>query len=328
MRQDIIEKLKESGLCGRGGAGFPVWLKWEQVKKAKADKKYIVCNAAEGDPGVFKDGFLLQNHLPEVVDGIKIALRTIKKSEAVFYLRKDYYKSFGRKIKKETKGLPVSLYKKPGGFLAGEETCVCAAIEGKRPEPRLKPPFPGEAGVFSFPTLINNVETSYYVSKIVEGEYKRQRFYCLSGRVKHKGVFELAENLTIKEILEQTGNYPKFDFFVQAGGGACGGIYLENELSQKIEGLGSIIVFDKRNFKSLAFMKNLTTFFMEHNCDKCAPCREGVYRISEILNQKNKFDQKTLDDLFFVMEETSFCGLGKGAPCSLKGIVEKVLNEK
>ena len=202
--KNIITKLKENNLLGRGGASFPTSIKWKTVKKAKAKKKYIICNGAEGEPNLFKDGFILQNYPKEVIEGIKIALKTIDHSSAYIYLRKDYYRKFKRKLEKLIKGLPITLFKKTGDYLAGEETSVFEAIEGERPEPRIKPPFPSQSGLWGYPTLINNVETFYCVAKIAKGKYKGTCFYSISGDIKNKGVYELPENYSISQILKET----------------------------------------------------------------------------------------------------------------------------
>ena len=327
MEKDIIQKLKDSGLTGRGGAGFPAGVKWEAVKNASQKfsvKTYIICNAAEGEPDVFKDKFILDNYLPEIINGIKIALNTFENSVAYIYLNHNYYDESKDKIERTASGLPISLVKKPDKYIAGEETSVIEVIEGKRPEPRLKPPYPTEAGLWGGPTLINNVETFYYVSKVSKGEYKNTRFFCVSGDVKNKGVFELSENFTVKEILRQTQNFPEADFFVQVGGGACGQILLTNELNQPVCGAGSIVVYDKEKTDLFELMKKWADFFIKGNCDKCVPCREGVYRISEMVKTR-KIDKKILEDLCFVLENTSFCPLGKSAAISFKSLINKLI---
>lgn len=320
---DIIEKLKNSNLTGRSGSDFPTGLKWEMVKNAQAEKKYIICNASEGEPSVFKDGFILKNYPEEIINGIKIALETIDNSSAYIYLRKDYYEKFKDKLKKLSKNLPVKLFKKRGGYLAGEETVACQVIEGKRPEPRLKPPYPTEKGLFDFPTLINNLETFYSVSKIAKGQYENKRFYSLSGDLKKPGVFELSEDWSIEKILRETSNYPNFDFFVKAGGGAVGEILLPYELKQKVAGQGAIIVFNKKKTNLISLMKEWAEFFQKENCDKCVPCREGIFRINQMLKTR-KVDKKLIEDLVFILEETSFCGLGKGAALSFKSLINKL----
>ncbi len=352
--KNIIAKLKESGLLGRGGAGFPTGLKWEMVKTNKGEKKYIICNGSEGEPNVFKDGFILENYPEEVIEGIKIALetfgngsslikfgqgRTLPNLEtfAYIYLCKDYYEKFKEKLEKLTKGLPITLFKKTGGYIAGEETSIIEAIEGKRPEPRIRPPFPTKVGLWGFPTLVNNVETFYYAAKIAKDEYKGTRFYSISGDVKNKGVYELPEDWSIKQVLRKTRNLPDYDFFVQAGGGAVGEILLPDELNRPARGGGAIIVFDRKKTSPFSLMKKWADFFLEGNCDKCVPCREGGYRIAEML-KKEKVDpspfgkkagvnKKTLEDLFFVLEQTSFCALGRGVVIPFRSLINKLLNE-
>lgn len=320
----IISKLKKHNILGRSGSGFPVGLKWEIVKQAKANKKYIVVNGAEGEPNVFKDKYILENYPEEIIQGIKIALETIDNSSAYIYLRKDYYKKFSKDLKKLIKGLPIELFEKTGGYLAGEETVVCQAIEGGKLEPRIKPPFPSQEGLWGCPTLINNVETFYCVSKIAKNEYKNNKFYSISHDIKHKGVYELPEDSTIKQILKQTNNLPDFDFFVQAGGGASGEFLLSKELNRQVKGIGSIIVYNRDTTNAFFLMKKLVEFFHKENCDKCVPCREGIYRINEMFERK-QIDKKTLKDLFFVLEETSFCPFGKGAVNSLMSLYSKLL---
>lgn len=316
--QDIISKLKQSQLLGRSGSGFPTGLKWEIVKKAKAKKKYIICNGAEGEPGVFKDHFILKNYLEEVINGVKIALETIDNSAVFIYLRKDYFDKFENQLKEMIKDYPILLFKKKGGYLAGEETSICEIIEGRAGEPRIKPPQISNVGLFGSPTLINNVETFYYVSKIAKGEYDKTRFYTISGKVKNSGVFQLPINWSIKKILEKTNNYPKFKFFVKTGGKMTGEILLSKELNGQAKGAGAIVVY-RATTKPSKLMKELSEFFMNENCDKCVPCREGMYRINEMF-KKNKVDEKLLDDIIFVLKKTSLCSLGRGAAFSFESI--------
>jgi len=321
--KNIITKLKKANLLGRSGSNFPTGLKWEMVKRAKARKKYIICNASEGEPNVFKDGFILGNYPEEVIKGIEIALEAIDNSSAYIYLREDYYEKFKNRLKKLTEGLPIALFKKTGGYLAGEETSLLESIEGKRPEPRVKPPFPAQSGLWGHPTLINNVETFYYAAKIAEGEYQNTRFYSISGDVKNKGVYELPESYSISQVLKETKNLPDFDFFVQAGGGATGEILLPNELNQPVKGAGGIIVFNRRKVNLFSLMKKWADFFLEENCDKCVPCREGVFRLAEMI-KKEKIDKKILEDLFFVLEQTSFCALGKSIVTPFRSSINKL----
>lgn len=307
---NIIGKLKRSGLCGRSGSDFPTGLKWEIVKKIKAEKKYVIANGAEGEPGSFKDEFVLKNHSHRVIEAIEIAMETIKADKAYLYLKKDYLKKFEGNLEKIIGKKPITLFQKRGGYLAGEETSVCEVIEGKAPEPRIKPPFPSQAGLWGFPTLINNVETFFRVSQIARKEYENKRFYSLSGDVKKRGVYDLSENWAIEKILKETNNFPDFDFFIQAGGGAIGEILLPNELNRPVGGIGAIIVFNRKKTNIQFLMKKWIDFFLTENCDKCTPCREGVFRISEMIN-KGIIDPEIFKELCFVLTKTSFCPLGK-----------------
>ena len=324
---DIISKLKESGLTGRSGSGFPTGLKWEAVKGAVADKKYIVCNGSEGEPNVSKDSFILENYPEEVIKGIKIALETIDNSSAYIYLKSDYYQKYKTKLEELIGDSPIIIFKKTGGYLAGEETCVCEVIEGKSPVPRIKPPFPSEVGLWGYPTLINNVETFYRVAQIAEDNYKGGRLYSIAGDVEKPGTYELLENMTIKQILQETGNLPDVDagedFFVQSGG-ISGEILLPNELDQKLKGIGGIVVYDREKTDPMSLMKKWAEFFMAENCDKCTPCREGVYRINEML-KKEEIDKEKMDDFLFVLEQTSFCALGKGVAVPFRSLINKLL---
>ncbi len=326
--ENIIAKLKEQNLLGRGGAGFPTGLKWEMVKKANASKKYIICNGSEGEPAVFKDGFILENYPQDVIYGIKMAIETIDQSSAYIYLRKDYCQKFKANLGKLIKRFPITIFQKTGGYLAGEETTLINAIEGKkRLEPKIKPPFPSQSGLFEYPTLINNVETFYYVSKIAKGEYKKTRFYSISGDIKNKGVYELPESYPISEILKKTGNWPDSNFFVQVGGGASGEILLKEELGRSACGAGAIIVFDKKKTNPVSLMKKWADFFAKENCDKCVPCREGIFRISDML-KKGKIDEAQIEDIFFILKETSFCALGKSAAIPFESLLSKVYEKK
>lgn len=320
---DIIQKIKDAGLTGRGGAGFPTGDKWEAVKNANGDKKYVIVNASEGEPGVMKDGFILENYPEEMINGIKVALETFPNSEAYIYLRKDYYDKFKANLVELTKNLPITLTREPGGYLCGEESTLIESIEGHRFEPRMKPPFPTEAGLYGCPTLINNLETFYWVSKISKDEYHGNRFYSLSGDILNPGVFEFSTNWSIEQILKETKNFPEVPFFVQVGGGASGIVRTEEELGEKVGGAGSIIIYDKEKTDPKVLMKKWIDFYFNENCGKCVPCREGVYRIKEMLDADDT-DMEKLKDVVFALKETSFCPLGKGVSIPFESFLEKV----
>jgi len=327
MSKDIITKLKDANLLGRGGAAFPTYLKWQMVKEVEASKKYIVANGSEGEPDTDKDGYIVANHPQELIDGIKIALDYLDNSSAYIYLRKDYYTKYKTKLEKLIGKLPIKVFKEKGGYLSGEETVVCQEIENKIRRPRFKPPFPGQAGINSFPTLINNIETFYYVAKITQGKYKNTRLFTVKGDIKNPGVYELPVGLTIADVLKQSKNMPASDFFVQVGGGASGEIFLAKELNHSVDGSGSIVVYDLKKTDPYVLMKRWIDFFMEENCDKCTPCREGTYRLHEMIKNK-QLDKAILNDLLFVLENTSFCALGKMVVPPFKTLSEKVLKLK
>jgi len=324
----IIEQLKQFGLLGKSGSNFPVWKKWEAVKNATANKKFVICNASEGEPMVNKDRFILDNWLKDVVDGIKLAIEETKASQGYVYLNADFYQRYKQNLIKLIGNSPIELFQKPAGYLAGEETSLLNAIEGKPPTPRIKPPYPTEQGLWNCPTLINNVETFYWINKIAQDQYKNNRFYCIEGEIINKGVFELPLNYTIEQILKQTKNYPNFPFFLQVGGGAVGEILLENELQKPINGLASIIIFNKEKTNPVDLIKGWAEFLMLQNCDHCTPCREGLYRINEALqqNQNNltKENLKGLQEIFNVLEKTSLCPFGKTAYLPFKTALEKL----
>ncbi|MFA5431791.1 MAG: NADH-ubiquinone oxidoreductase-F iron-sulfur binding region domain-containing protein [Candidatus Paceibacterota bacterium] len=322
----IIEKLKESGLKGRGGGGFPVGLKWELAKKAKGKIKYVICNASEGEPNVFKDGYILRNHLDEVIKGIDLAMKTISAEVGYIYINSKYYQELKEKIDLAIGKRKIIIFEKKARYIGGEETAICESIEGKRAEPRKKPPFLTDNGLFNCPTLMNNVETFYYVSKVALGKYDKKRFYSINGDVENAGVYELPEEMTIFEVLKKTSNYPSFDFFAQIGGGASGEIMIMEELNRPATGAGSITIFNKKKTDVFVLMEKWAEFFHLGNCDKCVPCREGAYRIYEMVKTR-KLDYEILDSLFLSLRESSFCALGRGIPTPFVSLIEKVIKK-
>lgn len=323
METDIIQKLKEADLRGRGGAGFPTYLKWEGVLKAKAPKKYIVCNAAEGELDLKKDKYILENYLEDVVLGIKIALDVIDNSSAYIYLNKEYFSLFENKLNNLIKDLDIKLISEDNGYIGGEESVALNVIEGIDPTPRKRPPFVSEKGLFGYPTLVNNVETFYCISKINKGEYIKNRFYMIVGKNIQGGIYELKEGMTIEEILKETNNYLDSPFYVQAGGGAVGEIMIKEEFNKPVIGEGFIRVVSYSE-DPYELMQRWAEFLVNGNCDKCTPCREGTYRILEMI-KKRKLDVRELEDLFLVLEKTSFCALGKGIPVPFRSLINKVI---
>ncbi|MCX6796811.1 MAG: hypothetical protein NTW06_04950, partial [Candidatus Falkowbacteria bacterium] len=210
-----------------------------------------------------------------------------------------------------TKGTKIELFKKDhsAGYVGGEESTAINHIEGKRIEPRLRPPFIATVGLWNYPTLVNNVETFYDVSLVAADQYEHKRFYTINGDCLNTGVYQFPEDWTIEKILKETKNYPNFEFFVQIGGDASGIILNSKQLKQVASGAASITVYSIIKHKPIDLMRKWALFFSEESCGQCTACREGTYRLREALEIAN-FDWKLVDDLLNNLEETSFCGLG------------------
>ena len=313
---NLLTKIKKAKLVGRGGAGFLTHLKWEFAKEAEGKPKYVICNASEGEIGLFKDLHILKTFPEDVVKGMVLAMDFLKTKKAYFNFNANYYKRVKSKLnpilkKYEKKGYKFEIYQEPPSYIGGEETALLNAIEGKRVEPRSKPPYPGKSGLFGKPTLIHNVETLFNIAMVDADKFDSKRFYCISGKVKNKGVYHLFDELTIYQILEQTKNLPDFDFFAQVGGGASGVIYNADQVREEImTGAGSLQIFptttDPRKML-LSWFK----FYMDESCGKCTPCREGTYQLYEMVKNSKNIPWKKILDIVEVMEETSFCALGR-----------------
>ena len=336
----VLNKIKKANLVGRGGGCFPTAVKWEMVKKAAGNKKYVICNASEGEPGVKKDGYILENFGERVIDGMKIATDFLlvdnvknKKSKcdvkSYIFINHKYHKKFGKKLNKiiaDLKKYEIELFVKPvgSGYIGGEETSILNAIEGKRVEPRLRPPFPTTNGLWDYPTLVNNVETFYNVSLVAADEFKKNRFCTVSGDCLNSGVYELADDLTIEKILKKTNNYPKFDFFVQVGGDASGEVLNSKQLNKPAGGAGSITIYNAKKYKPKEMLKKWISFFVNESCGQCTPCREGVYRLNEIINSP-EINWELLEELLNNLDEASFCGLGSVVPVPIRSYRRNVM---
>ena len=324
---DIIERLKASNLTGRGGANFPTWIKWDAVRKYQGEKTYIIANGSEGEPAVFKDEYILKKFPAEFIKGIKIALETFTNSEAVIYLNHRYYDRYKKSLERHSKGLPIKYFRKTARYIAGDETALLSHVEGKRDEPRVKPPYPAEAGLYGMPTLINNIETYYRIYEIVHDKYSAKTFFSISGDIKKPGVYEFAVDCQVDKVLKESGNYPKVDFFIQYGGGAAGAIYLPQELEAVLPGAASIVVYNLKKTDPYWLMERWATFYAAENCDKCTPCREGSNRILQMMRSRH-LDFKILGDLFNALEQTSFCPLGRGMSAPYKTLINKVIKNE
>jgi NADH:ubiquinone oxidoreductase subunit F (NADH-binding) len=337
---DIIAKIKKAQLLGRGGASFPVWHKWSAVAEAvrlnknqstndeMAGECYVVCNASEGEPGVLKDGYLLENKPEAVIGGIKLAIDFFGATKGIIYLNGDYFKKYrlGLEAAIKANGSAIELFRKPhdAGYIGGEETTLLNVLEGKLAEPRLKPPYPTESGLWGKPTLVNNVETFYDVYRLSVGDYKPTRFYTVSGDCLFEGVFELEDGLTAKEVLRATHNYPKFDFFVQLGGDGSGEVCHHSQLDRPVGGAGTIHVYSTAKHEPVGLIRQWANFFLHESCGKCTPCREGTFRLSEVLAEPHP-DWLLVRDFLDNLGVASFCSLGLSVPTPIISYIKNVL---
>jgi len=327
----ILEKIKQAGLVGRGGAAFPVASKWAAVNNAVGDKKYIIINASEGEPGVKKDDYILQNHLDEVLLGVKLADDFIGAETIYFYLNHNYFSRYKSKIIKNAKGYDldkkIKLFVKPKEhlYIGGEESTLLNIIEGGIIEPRLRPPFPAEKGLFSCPTLVNNVETFYNVALVERGDFYDFRFFTVTGAVKNPGVYSYPAKWTINMVLRESNNYPLFPFFAQVGGDASGEVLNDQQLDKLVGGAGSIKVYNLERHNSETLLKYWLDFFRKSSCGRCVPCREGTFRLKEMMDS-GSIDLKIFSQILDNLESSSLCAYGASVPLPIVSYFKNILN--
>jgi NADH-quinone oxidoreductase subunit F len=333
-REEVIAEIKSSGLRGRGGAGFPTGLKWEFAYKAKSDKKYIVCNADEGDPGAFMDRSVLEGDPHSILEGMAIGAYAIGADEGYVYCRAEYplaVKRINLAIKDaEKKGLlgnnilgtnfsfHLKLKEGAGAFVCGEETALIASIEGKRGMPRIRPPFPAQSGIWGKPTNINNVETFANIAWIINkgasefSKYgteksKGTKVFALAGKIKKSGLVEVPIGMTLREVIYDIGGGMKTekDFKAVQLGGPSGGCIPKELLDTKIDydtiqatgaimGSGGMVVMDESTCM-IDVAKFFLSFVQSESCGKCTFCRIGSKRMLEILDKISKGEGKMED---------------------------------
>lgn len=358
MTQDeVIQEILDSGLRGRGGAGFPTGMKWKFAKAAQNDKKYVVCNADEGDPGAFMDRSVLEGDPHVVVEAMAIAAYAIGADEGYVYVRAEYpiavkrltiainqareYGLLGKDIMGTGFNFDLHVRLGAGAFVCGEETALLNSIEGKRGEPRPRPPFPANEGAFKKPTVLNNVETLANIPKIIrEGakwfadmgteDSKGTKVFAVGGKIANTGLVEVEMGTTLREIVYDIGGgIPDNKAFKAAQtGGPSGGCIPAQHLDTPIDfkslaqigsmmGSGGLIVMDEDNC-----MVDVARFFMDfivdESCGKCSPCRIGTKRMLEILNricdgEGEEGDVEKLEDLAKAIKAGSLCALGQTA---------------
>lgn len=351
---EIINELQEAGLRGRGGAGFPTWRKLKFAYDADGDIKYIVCNADEGEPGTNKDRILLSADPCSVFEGMIIAGKAVDSHVGFIYLRAEYSYlvpileaalessrsagCLGKNIMGSGFDFDIKLRSGAGAYVCGEETALFESIEGKRGEPRFRPPFPGIKGLFGKPTVLNNVETlaniavifqrgAEWFSKIGTPNSPGTKLFTVCGNVKRRGVFEFPMGVNLKELIYDVcgGMEEGHTLLAVQTGGASGAIINADQIDMTLDidavsesggrlGCGTILVMDDRNC-IVDIVRNNLDFFRGESCGKCTPCREGGTRlyqlISKIAEGKGTIsDLRTIEDLANTMRLTALCGLG------------------
>lgn len=334
-RDDVLSTLETSGLRGRGGAGFPTFMKWSFAKASQSDQKYVICNADEGDPGAFMDRSVLEGDPHAVIEAMAIAGYTIGANQGYIYVRAEYPIAvnrlriaikqareegmLGKHILDSDFSFDLDLRLGAGAFVCGEETALLESIEGHRGEPRPRPPFPAVKGLFGKPTIVNNVETLANIPQIIlkgpewfasfgSEKSKGTKVFALGGKIQNTGLVEIPMGTTLREIVEDIGggipNGKKFKA-AQTGGPSGGCIPQEHydvpidyENLKKIGsmmGSGGLIVMDEDNCM-VDIAKFFLEFTVEESCGKCVPCRVGTKRLLELLD-KITMGNGTLDDL-------------------------------
>ncbi|MDD6214924.1 MAG: NADH-quinone oxidoreductase subunit NuoF [Firmicutes bacterium] len=357
-REEVIDEILKSGLRGRGGGGFPTGLKWKFTYAAEGDKKFVCCNADEGDPGAFMDRSVLEGDPHSIIEAMAIAAYAIGADQGYVYIRAEYPIAVQRlKIAinqaRETGLLGTDIFGTgfnfdldirlgAGAFVCGEETALMTSIEGKRGEPRPRPPFPAIKGLWAKPTLLNNVETYANVAQIILNgaewfssmgteKSKGTKVFALGGKIHNTGLVEVPMGTTLREIIEDIGGgIPNGKKFKAAQtGGPSGGCIPARLMDTPIDydsliaigsmmGSGGLIVMDEDNC-----MVDIAKFFLEftvdESCGKCTPCRIGTRRLLEILTKITKGqgtmeDLNRMEELCYSIKASALCGLGQTAP--------------
>jgi len=357
----VLKEVEASGLSGRGGAGFPVGRKWRFVAQAKRNPKYIVCNADESEPLIFKDRILIDTNPHQILEGMAIAGYACGAHDAFIYIRGEYASQaerlkhaieeaerggwLGSQIQKSNFSFKIHVHLGAGAYICGEETALIESLEGKRGEPRTRPPYPPSAGYHGLPTLVNNVESYAAVPAIIRNgsEWYRSlsgaavpgtKIYMLMGHINQPGLFEAPFGLTLRQLIEDFGGGMKAgsSFYFALTGGAAGTIVPKELMDIPIDyasgvkgvsmGAGAFLICDQ-SVSPVAFLRELLHFFAEESCGKCTPCRVGTYRSCEILSRMvtNKGKPGDVDELYAlaeVMFDSSFCGLGQSVPIPMR----------
>ncbi len=373
--EDVLAQLKTAELRGMGGAGFPTSLKWDLVRRQPDPVKYIVCNADESEPGTIKDRFIM-THLPHLlIEGMIVAGFVTGAKRGFLYIRHEYHLQeeilgeeirrcnraglLGKKILGSDIDFDLEVFVSPGGYICGEESALIEAIEGHRAEPRNKPPFPGQVGLWQKPTVINNVETFINVPQILargvdwfaaqgSGGSRGLKFVGVSGHVARPGVFEVSMGTTMREVIFNhaggvRGGRPLKAF---APSGPSSGYLPASLLDVRLDfkalaeagsmlGSGAIVVCDDTTCM-LDMALNAVRFYRNESCGKCVPCRLGSQKMTDMLarwtqsglsDTQYRADLALLDDLSLAMSSASICGLGQIAPAPIQSVLKHFRGE-
>jgi [NiFe] hydrogenase diaphorase moiety large subunit len=360
-RAAVIARIRESGLKGRGGAGFPTAVKWQLAAAARDDRKFVVCNADEGEPGTFKDRYLLYDHTNTLFDGMTIAAYAIGSQQGYVYLRGEYL--YMRKyleevlaqrrkagllgenvLGRENFNFEIEIRLGAGAYVCGEETALIESLEGNRGEPRNRPPFPVDTGFQKHPTIVNNVETFIASALIItqgpewfsaHGTEKSRgtKLFSVSGNCERPGIYELPYGVTVIELLQEVGGE---DAKAVQIGGASGHCVAQKDFSRTIayedfSSGGAIIVFGP-DADMLEVAKNFMEFFVEESCGQCTPCRDGNPKLLEGIKllEAGRCSVTYLNELKKLGETiqlASKCGLGQSSPNAFLSIIENFKDE-
>ena len=350
--ETLIQALKDAGLRGMGGAGFPTGRKWELVRREEATPKYVVCNADESEPGTFKDRVVMEQLPWLVIEGMMLAGLAIGSSRGILYLRHEYHAArdamerelarardqgwLGDDILGSGFSFDIEVFISPGGYILGEETALLEALEDKRGEPRNKPPFPGQKGLWDKPTLMNNVETFAYVPIIglkgsewwIDqgiGDHAGLKCIAVSGHVEQPGVYEIPLGTTVAELIEKAGGVSEGRNLKGFAPGGASSNFLPADLADtpidfeslseagSMMGSGALVVFAEGT-PVLPLAANVVRFFRNESCGKCVPCRDGsekaVRMLEAAIDEGRALDWPAIQKLEMLLGETSICGLG------------------
>jgi NADH-quinone oxidoreductase subunit F len=352
-RDGVIHEIAESHLLGRGGAAFPTGTKWEAVARQPAQPHYLICNADESEPGTFKDRVLMESDPFALVEAMTIAAYATGCEHGYVYVRAEYPLAHARLenafAQARAAGLlgddvlgagfafDLELRIGAGAYVCGEETALFQSIEGYRGEPRNKPPFPVEVGLFGKPTVVNNVETLFNVPEVLTGDGSAgTRLFCVSGHVGKPGIYELPLGTPLRELLDLAESRPPKAVLL---GGAAGSFLRPDQLDLELSfeaareagvslGSGVVLVYDE-TADLVDPVLRIAEFFRDESCGQCVPCRVGTVRQEEALHRlaegrTNGDEHAVLADLEQVMRDASICGLGQTAASAVKSAIENL----